>query len=198
VNQPAPGPTHGSSSPLSAVARGVRGHPVPVALVAILVAGLVVLTVVAFGGSGNLPAASGRPSGGGTADAQAATTVTKGSKWLASSGATQLGAVSADAGKVMAAEQASHGAAAAKAAGARLATAAGAALNGSMPPVDATTYRTALRDLEAAGSAAASGQYGSKVARLVNAGEAGLMRVTAAADAPVSQKTAAIPEPNGQ
>jgi hypothetical protein len=102
VNQPAHGPADGSSSPFGAAVRGVRGHPVPVALAAILVVGLVVLTVVAFGGSGNLPAASGA-SAGGTADAQAATTVTKGSKWLSGSGAKQLGAVSADAGKVIAA-----------------------------------------------------------------------------------------------
>jgi hypothetical protein len=191
VNQPAPESAHGSSSPLSAAVRGVRGHPVPVALAAILVVGLVVLTVVAFGGSGNLPAASGA----GTADAQAATTVTKGSKWLAGSGAKQLGAVSADAGKVMAAERAGHDGAAARAAGMRLAAAAGAALSGPMPPVDAAAYRSALQDLEAAGTAAADGQYGAKAARLLDKGQAGLMRVTAAADAPVPQKTPAVPEP---
>jgi hypothetical protein len=192
VSQSVPGPTHGSSSPLGALVRGTRGHPVPVALAAVLVVGLVVLTVVAFGGSGNLPATSGRASGGGTADAQAATTATKGSKWLADSGAKQLGAVSADTGKVMAAERAGHGAAAA---GARLAAAAGTALNGPMPPVDATAYRSALQDLEAAGTAAAGGQYGAKAARLLDEGQAGLMRVTAAVDAPVPQKTPAVPEP---
>ncbi len=196
MQNPGNGPARGSSSPLSALVREARGHPVPVALVSVLVVGLVVLTVVAFGGSGNLPGNS-PPAAGGTADAQAATTVTKGSKWLAGPGARQLDAVSADVGKVMAAERAGHGAAA-EAAGARLAADAGTALAGPMPPADAAVYRSALKDLEAAGSAAARGRFGPKATRLLDAGQAGLMNVTAAADTPVPLKTPAVPEPAGQ
>ena len=174
----------------------VRGHLVLVAVLAVVVVGLVVFTVVAFGGSGNPPSNSGQPPG--SAAAQAATTATKGSKWLAGPGTGLLNAVNADLGRVMAAEQAGHHGAAAKAAGAQLAADAGAALRGTMPPVDAAAYKSALTDLEAAGSSAADGKFGPKASRLLAAGQAGLMKVTAAADAPVPVKTPAIPEPNGQ
>jgi hypothetical protein len=185
-------------SALTPVIDWVRGHLVPVAVLSVLAVAAVVAGVVflAAGGAGKTTSGSGHSMG--TAAAQAATTVTKGSKWLGGSGARQLTLVNADVARVMTAERAGSRGSAAKAAGARLAADAAAALSGTMPPVDAAAYRAALQRLEAAGSAAAKGQYGPKVAHLVNAGEAGLMKVTAAADAPVPQKTAAIPEPNGQ
>ena len=136
--------------------------------------------------------------GSAAASAQAATTVTRGSEWLSGPQSKQLTVVNADVAKVMAAERAGGHSPAAKAAGARLAADARAALSGPTPPVAAAVYRAALQRLEAAGSAAASGQYGKKAAHLLSAGEAGLMKVTAAADVPVKAKTPAITEPNGQ
>jgi hypothetical protein len=174
----------------------VRGHLVPVAVLSVLAVALVAGIVVFAGGGGKTASSSGHSMG--TAAAQAANTVTKGSKWLGSSGAKQLTVVNADVARVMTAERTGSRGAAAKAAGARLAADVRTALSGPMPPVDAAAYRAALRHLAAAGSAAAKGQYGPKVAHLLNAGEAGLMKVTAAADAPVTLKTPAIPEPNGQ
>jgi hypothetical protein len=175
----------------------IRGHWIPIGLLSVVLAGLVVLTVIAFGGSRNLPTDSGNPVGSKAASAQAATTVTKGSKWLARSDAKSLNAVNVDLGRVMAAEHADdHGAA--KAAGARLAADAGSALGETMPPVDAAAYRSALTDLQQAGMLAARGQFGPRATRLLIAGQAGLMRVTSAADQPVPLKTPAIPESAGQ
>ena len=168
----------------------VRRHWILVGLVSLVLVGLVVLTVIAFGGSRNLPSNSGHPVG------SAATTVTKGSKWLASSDVRSLTTVNADLGQVLAAEHSGdHGAA--EAAGAKLASDAGSALGGTMPPVDAAVYRSALADLQRAGSLVAGGQFG-RAAPLLDAGEAGVMRVTSAADQPVPQKTPGVPEPNGQ
>lgn len=194
---PAPG---GSAPGSSAVASGitwVRGHLILVAAAAAVVVALVVAGVVFLGG-GKPASTASQTVGSKAASAQAATTVTKGSKWLGSSGAKQLSVVNADVARLMAAERAGHRDAAAKAAGTRLAADAQAALGGTMPPVAAAEYRAALQRLEAAGSAAASGQFGPKASHLLAAGEAGLMKVTAAADAPVPLKTPAIPEPNGQ
>jgi hypothetical protein len=172
-----------------------RGHWVLIAVLSVVIVGLVALTAVAFGGSGNPPSSSGNPVGSKAASAQAATTVTKGSKWLASSDAKSLTTVSADLGQVLSAEHAgNHGAA--KAAGAKLASDAGSALGGTMPPVDAAAYRSALADLQRAGSLLAGGHFG-KAAPLLDAGQAGIMRVTSAADEPVPVKTPAIPESNG-
>jgi hypothetical protein len=175
----------------------VRGHLVLIAVLAVVVVGLVVLTVVAFGGSGNPPSSSSS-AGSESAAAQAATTQTKGSKWLAGSEAKALSAVTTDLARVMTAERAGSHGAAAKAAGAQLAADATTALDGPMPPVAAATYKTALQDLKAAGTSAAGGRFGPRAARLLAAGQAGIMKVTAVADAPVSVKTPAIPEPNGQ
>jgi hypothetical protein len=172
----------------------VRGHWVPLAVLSVVIVGLVVLTVIAFGGSEDVP---GSPVGSKAAGAQAATTETKGSKWLAGPGEGRLNAVNVDLGQVMAAEHAGHHAAA-KAAGARLAADAGAALRGPMPPVEAATYRSALKELQAAGASAADGKFGPRTTRLLVAGQAGIMRVTAAADMPVTAATPGIPEPNGQ
>lgn len=174
----------------------VRGHLVLVTVLAVVIVGLVVFTVVAFGGSGNPPSAG--TVGSEAASAQAAATATKGSKWLAGSESKALSAVDTDLAKVMTAERAGSHGAAAKTAGAQLAADAATALHGPMPPVQAAAYRKALQDLQAAGSSAAGGQYGPRATRLVAAGQAGLMKVTAAADTPVPVATPAIPEPNGQ
>jgi hypothetical protein len=202
-NPPRHGPAHGtpsrrseSAAPEGSALTWVRRHLIPVALLAVLAVGLAVAGLVFVGGGGKPPSSASHTMG--NAAAQAASTVTKGSKWLGGSQAKQLAVVNADVGAVMAAERAGSHSAAAKAAGARLAADAAAALSGSMPPVDAVAYRAALRRLGAAGSSAASGKYGPKAAHLLNAGEAGLMKVTAAADTPVPVKTPAIPEPNGQ
>ena len=165
----------------------------PVALVSVLVVGLAVVTAVVL--SGSKTNKSNSPVGTAAARAQAARTVTKGSKWLAGSGAPLLTAVNADLGKVSTAQHAgSH--AAARAAGARLAADATVALRGPMPPVDAKVYRSALKDLKAAGSDEAGGDF-RKAARLLAAGQVGIMKATAAADLPAREKTPAIAEPNG-
>jgi hypothetical protein len=175
----------------------VRGHLILVAVAAVVVALMVVGVVFLTSGGKPASTASGVV-GSKAASAQAATTVTKGSKWLASSDAKPLSVVNADVAKLMTAERTRHRDAADKASGSRLAADARIALGGAMPPVAAAEYRAALQRLEAAGSAAASGQFGPKTSHLLAAGVAGLTRVTAAADAPVPLKTPAIPEPNGQ
>jgi len=164
------------------------------ALVSVVVIGLAAVTVLVL--RGGTTDNSRTPVAAAAAKLRADTTVTKGSKWLDGSGARLLTAVNADLGQVSAAEHAgSH--AAARAAGARLAADASAALAGPTPPVDATLYRSALKDLWAAGSDEAAGKSG-QAARPLAAGEAGIMTVTAAADRPVAVKMPAIPEPNGQ
>ena len=164
----------------------------PVALVSVLVVGLAVVTAVVLSGG---KTSNNSPVGTAAARVQAASTVTRGSKWLDGSGTRLLTAVNADLGKVSAAEHAGSYAAA-RAAGARLAADAAVALRGPMPPVDAKVYRSALKDLKAAGSYEAGGDF-RQAARLLAAGQAGIMKVTAAADRPVRGKTPAIPEPNG-
>jgi hypothetical protein len=181
----------------SSVISWVRGHLVPVALVSVLAVGLVAGIVVFVGGS-EPASSSSHVVGSKAASAQAATTVTRGSEWVTGSRSKQFVVVNADVARVMAAERAGSHSAAAKSAGVRLAADAAAALHGPMPPVAVAVYRAALQRLEAAGSAAASGQFGKKSAHLLTAGEAGLMRVTAAADAPVSLKAPVVPEPNGR
>ena len=132
------------------------------------------------------------PVGTPAAAAQQAATGTKGSTWLSGSDGRRLTVVTADLGKVSAAEHAGRQSAA-KSAGARLAADAAAALAGRMPPGDAAEYRSALSDLRAAGTAAAAGQFGQRAARMLLAGQAGIMRVTAAADMPVAGKGPALP-----
>ena len=199
-------PAHGSSPKprpgVSGAAAWVRGHLVLVGLLSVVVIGLVAVTVVVLGGSGKTTSSSNvvgtKAAGAQAANAQAANTVTKGSDWLSGSEAKNLTTVNADLGRVMAEEQKGSRSAAAKAAGARLAADAAAALHGPMPPVDAAGYRLAMQRLTAAGSAASNGKFGPRASELLHAGQAGLMRVTEAADAPVKAKTPAIPEPNGQ
>jgi hypothetical protein len=163
----------------------IRGHLISITLMSLVAAGVVILTVVALG---RAPDGSGHLVGTAPADAQAATTVTKGSSWLAGPGGRMLNAVNTDLARIMAAEQASRPGAA-RAAGARLAADAAAALREPMPSADAAAYQSALRQLERGGQAAAAGRLGRKTARLLDAGEAGLMKITAAAGQPVPAKT---------
>ena len=197
---------HGSSpeprAGVSGAAAWVRGHLVLVGLLSVVIVGLVAVAVIFIGGSGTTTSASkvvgSKAAGAQAANAQAANTVTKGSDWLGGSEAKNLTTVNADLGRVMAEELKGSRTAAAKAAGAKLAADAAAAGHGPMPPVDAAGYRLAMQRLAAAGSAAAAGKFGPRASQLLHAGQAGLMRVTEAADAPVQVKTPAIPEPNGQ
>ncbi len=169
--------------------RGVRW--LPVAIVSVLVVGLAVVTaVVLTGGKTN-----NSPVGTMAARAQAASPVTRGSKWLDGSGTRLLTAVNADLGKISAADHAGSYPTA-RAAGARLAADTAVALRGPMPPVDAGVYRSALKNLWTAGSYEAGGRFG-QAARLLAVGEAGIMRVTAAADRRVSVKTPVLLGPNG-
>jgi hypothetical protein len=183
-----------SPSPVSSVLSWARGHKLLAVLApAVLIAVVVVPLITLSGGGGKATSASSAPP---KLPAIANTVATKGSKWLSGSGAKLLDAVNADLIKVSVAEQAGKQGAA-QAAGTQLVTATGAALGGPMPPVAARAYRTALKDLQAAGQAAANGRSG-KAVRLLNVGQAGIMKVTAAVDRPVPEKTPAIPEPNGQ
>jgi hypothetical protein len=161
-------------------------------LVPVLVVAAAAGIIVAAASGGSKPLASPRPAA--TVPPPTDTTVTKGGKWLGGSDTKLLAAVNTDLGKVLAAEEAGRQGAA-RAAGSRLATAASTALGGPMPPVDAAAYRTAMKDLETVGDDAASGKY-ADATHLLTVGELNLMKVTAAADAPVPQKTPAIPEPN--
>jgi hypothetical protein len=163
----------------------IRGHLISIALMSLAAVGVVILTVVALG---RAPDDSGHLVGTAPADAQTATTITKGSRWLAGPGGRMFNTVNTDLARVMAAEQTSRRGAA-RAAGARLAADAAAALREPMPSVDAAAYRSALRQLEKGGRAAAAGRLGRKTARLLDAGEAGLMNVTAAAGQPGPAKT---------
>jgi hypothetical protein len=168
--------------------RWIRRHPVPTAVAFAAVAGVAAgVTVLLTGGQ-----TTHSPVGTRAAAAQQAASSTRGSTWLAGSYGRRLAVVTADMGKVSAAEHAGRQSAA-KSAGALLASDAAAALAGTMPPASAAEYRSALSDLRAAGAAAAAGHFGQQAERLLIAGQAGIMRVTAAADMPVAGKAPAIP-----
>jgi hypothetical protein len=94
--------------------------------------------------------------------------------------------VTTDIGKVSAAEQAGKRDTA-KAAGARLAADAKAALQGPMPPAAAKAYRSALNDLQRAGTSVTAGNF-SQAEPLLNAGTVKITKVTAAVNraAPVA------------
>jgi hypothetical protein len=85
----------------------------------------------------------------------------------------------------------------AESAGRQLAAVAKAALDGPMPPVDTSLYRSALANLGEAGTDAADGQLDA-VGPLLIAGTTEITKVTAAADlvAPVNPP-APVMDPNG-
>jgi hypothetical protein len=103
--------------------------------------------------------------------------------------------VNADQGRLNAAERAGHHQAA-QSAGAQLARDARAALGGSAPPKHARLYTSGLKDLEEAGSAAASADF-SKVTRLLLVGNSEIAKLVATLNypAPASQP-AAVNDPN--
>src|SRR5271166_5548990 len=198
MTQPGGRHAHGDRSPGLTRRSWIRRHMVPVALGSVMVVGLAVVTVVLLSGPGGLSGGKTNNSPVGTvaARAQAAKTVTKGSKWLTGSDAQLLTAVNVDLGKISIERHAGNNAAA-RAAEARLAADASAALAGPMPPVDARLYRSALKDLQAAGSDEARGQF-TKAARLLAKGRADIMKVTAAEDRQVKAKPPVVFQPNGQ
>ena len=161
------------------------------ALVAVVLAGGLTTVIVMVADAGPTvigPAATPPPV------SQAA--VTKGEKWVTGRANKLLAAVNADLGKLSAAEGAGKDAAA-QAAGARLAADARAALAGPMPPVKATVYRSALNDLQQAGTDIAGGDSG-KAGRLLAAGTVILPQVTAAVNLPApANPPAPVNDPNG-
>jgi hypothetical protein len=112
--------------------------------------------------------------------------VTGGAAWLTGPAGKLLDAVTADVGRINA-DQRARNSGAERQVGTRLAAAAAAALNGSMPPVDASLYRSALREFERAGADTAAGNFSAASAVLVPA-NLGIVTVTAAVNpaSPVS------------
>jgi hypothetical protein len=117
-------------------------------------------------------------------------------KWLTGRADKVLGSLNTDVVNVRRALRAGQRGTEARA-GRQLAAAARAALDGPMPPVDAALYRSALADLDKAGTDAAVGQPGA-VGPLLTAGTTEITKVTAATDlvAP-SGPSGQVPEPNG-
>jgi hypothetical protein len=173
-----------------APARRARG---PRILLGLLAGLILVLVIAVLAGSGG---GTGRPAPP-AATGLAAGTGTPAARWLAGPAGRLLSAVSADLGRLSAAERAGQ-AGAARLAGTRLSADAKAALAGPAPPLAARRYRSALAELERAGRSAASGRFQAADASL-RAGEGGLTKATALANAPATAGLpgAAIPEPAG-
>jgi hypothetical protein len=151
-----------------------RGHLLLAALVPAVVVVAAVAAVVALnlGGQQAGSGSSGKPT------VQSVVAVTKGDRWITGHPGQLLTAVTTDIGKLSAAEQAGKRDTA-KAAGTHLAADARSALQGPMPPAAAKAYRSALNDLERAGTSAASGNFG-QAGPLLNAGAVKITKVTAA------------------
>ena len=165
-----------------------------------LAAGLAVLAValvigIAVGLGGGHPV---RTVSTGPGVAAVPGTATRAARWLAGPAGQLLSAVSADLGRLAAAERSAKPALA-RQAGQRLTTDAKAALLGPPPPRAVRLYRAALTDLERAGRSAASGRLRAAGASL-RAGEAAITKVTAVANAPAPAGSAVAPvrEPAGQ
>ncbi len=175
---------------LTSLVPWVREHVLLAALVpaVIVVAAVAIVVVTSLGGK---PAHTSHSS---TASVQSAVAVTKGDRWVAGSAGKLLTAVNTDIGKLSAAQRAGQQAAA-KAAGARLASAARTALAGPMPPEAARLYRSALNDLESAGTMSTSGNF-SKAGPLLNAGQAKITKVTALVNRTAPVAAPGVVEPN--
>jgi hypothetical protein len=177
------GAVHGRPSPLKAA---VRTHKVPAALLSALVLAVTIGIILAVSGWGRTTTATATTTttshrAGPTFILPETTAVTKGAKWLTGPAGKLLADVNADIGRLSAETAAKQGAA--KIAGTQLAGDAKAALDGPMPPVDATVYQSALNDFVTAGTSAASGDL-SKAKRLSQVGMIRITEVTAAADRP--------------
>jgi len=159
-----------------------RDHMLVTALVpaVIVVAAVAAVVVLHLGGQKAGTGSSGKPT------VQSVVAVTKGDRWITGHPGQLLTAVTNDIGKVSAAERAGKRSTA-RAAGTRLAADAKAALQGPMPPAAVKTYRSALNDLERAGTSAASGNFG-QAGPLLSAGTVKITKVTAAVNraAPVA------------
>jgi hypothetical protein len=103
---------------------------------------------------------------------------TSGPDWMAGHGGTLLYAVQGDMSTVSTDAQALD-VGAAEVDGQQLATDAQAALEGPMPPVDAKDYRSAMKNFELAGQAAASGDFAT-ANMMLTSGSADISKVTAA------------------
>jgi hypothetical protein len=186
-----------SRRPAAAAAAWLGSHRLAgvIAVVAV-VGGVVAAVLIAGGGSGSSVArqaalkaesrlnatrlAGKLPPTGPSAGELAART--KGSGWFAGSGSRRMDAVNADVGALNKAAAAGNQAAV-RTAGAELAQAARAALNGTMPPVDAGTYVTALDGFERAGNDAARGALAAAESA-ENVSELYIAKVTSALDEP--------------
>jgi hypothetical protein len=153
------------------------------ALLPVLLIVMVIGVVVALTGSSGAKTAS-RPAGGAASAAPVEAAVTNGAKWITGRSGKLLAVVNADLGRLAAADRAGQRSAA-RTAGTQLAADAKAALDGPMPPVEATVYQSALKDFEQAGAYTASGEFGP-AAPLLNAGGSGITKVTAAVDTPAA------------
>jgi len=153
-------------------------------LIAVAAIGAIGATMIVSSGGGG--GAASRPAPGhpypSTAPAPQTVTVTDGAKWLSGRAGKLLATVNSDLGTLTSAERAGHHGAA-KAAGRQLAADAQAAAKGPMPPVAAKAYRSALAELQRAGTYAASGSA-SKVTKLLEVGGLHIAKVAAAIDAP--------------
>lgn len=172
--------------------RRPRGGRALAAGLAALAVALVIGIAVGLGGGHPARTASTAPGA-----AAVPGTVTRAARWLAGPAGQLLGAVSADLGRLAAAQRSGQPGPA-RQAGLRLTTDAKAALLGPAPPRAARLYRAALTDLERAGRSAASGRLRAAGASL-RAGEAAITKVTAVANAPAPAGSAApVREPAGQ
>ncbi len=193
MTRSATGPVHGRPSPLKA---WVRTHRVPAALLSALVLAPAMGIILAGCSSGGTTTLASHRAGPPFILPETAA-VTKGAKWLTGPPGKLLAAVNADIGRLSTAERAGKQGAA-KIVGTQLAADAKAALDGPMPPVDATVYRSALKDFVSAGTSAADGDF-SKATRLSNVGIIGITEVTAAANRPPTKKIGtAVNEGAGQ
>jgi hypothetical protein len=174
--------------------RRPRGGRALAAGLAVLAVALVIGIAVGLGG-GRHPV---RTASTGPGVAAVPGTATRAARWLAGPAGKLLSAVSADLGRLAAAERSAKPALA-RQAGQRLTTDAKAALLGPPPPRAVRLYRAALTDLERAGRSAASGLLRAAGTSL-RAGEAAITKVTAVANAPAPAGSAVAPvrEPAGQ
>lgn len=146
----------------------------------IVVAAVGIVVVLSLGGQQAGTGHSGKPT------VQSVVAVTKGDRWITGHPGQLLAAVTNDIGKVSVAERAGKRSTA-QAAGTRLAADAKAALQGPMPPAAVKAYRSALSDLQRAGTSVAAGNF-SQAGPLLNAGTVKITKVTAAVNraAPVA------------
>jgi hypothetical protein len=179
----------------------LAGHRSTAAVLGALVAAAVASAIVAAGGGtgAGTPGPGARPIGGTTSapiTPAPEASVMAADNWLTGPADKVLGSLNADVVNVSKALRAGERGTEARA-GRQLAAAAKAALDGPMPPVDAALYRSALADLDKAGTDTAAGQPGA-VGSLLIAGTTDITKVTAAADlvAPAGP-SGPVPEPNG-